>query len=171
MHALDHGSFLRCHKSGALSAGNSQSMESPLCIQPQDLCRGSRRRKGTCGSRWMEATAKLRGAAGQAYPASGLIAGDHRREKPLPVDLCAAHQGIRRGQHDRSRVKDGIPMNVVQLKAMNQGAIGQRGIGTRHLGSVAPDQSTPALAALLGKLDDGFSPGESGTVKRASEGV
>jgi hypothetical protein len=93
----------------------------------------------------VKASAELGGAAGHRDDGSRFIARNHRSEKPLTVHVAgSSNERVSSWYRFRAGVNDANAVKVIHLKAMNERAVGKRGVGAGNLCAIAPDERAPA---------------------------
>jgi hypothetical protein len=159
VHALAHGLVLSGHQAGGLRARQAQRVFEARAVQPeQHAGRGRRRMGAEHRARMPAARQHLDAVQAQAHARADLEAGDRAQHeaftrhaaghaarhaaRPAAQMLGASQQ---RRQHQRSAVQRRAWVEVVQLEALDEGAVEQRGAG-RAGGEVPADHRARALA-------------------------
>jgi len=150
VHALAHGLVLRRHQAGRLGAGQAERVFEASSVQAQQLAHGRRGRMGAeHRARMPAARQHLHAVQRHADARADLVAGHRRFEKPLAADRRGAALAHRPqcGQHDRCAVQRAERMKIVELEALDEGAVEQRRAGRTRIRAPADD------GAIAGALE------------------
>ena len=147
-------------------------MDGLFRIQSEHLGRRCSRRERTRGRTGVKSAAELRGSARHRDAAADFVAGDHRSEKPLAVNIpVMPNQRVGGWYRFRPRMNDTDAVEIIHLEAMYQGTVGQGRTGARNLGAIAPDESAFSFAQLLRKRPNDLPPRKRGTKEGAAERI
>ena len=172
MHALDHGAVLRGHQSGRLRAGDAERVHGLVGGEAQGGGRARRGGKHADGRAGMPALSDMLRAHAFADARADLVAGDGRTQ-----EIAAAQAGAQLGdrkqrrQGDRADVQHALAVHVVELEALNERAVDQRGMRRRQPLRRSPDAAGFGGVELAERLPQDAAPFEVGAVERAAERI
>src|SRR5215813_7364616 len=89
----------------------------------------------------------------------------------LPSILPARRTSASAGYSFRAGVDDANAVKIIHFEAVNECAVGKRGVGARNLRAITPDKRSLSFSHFLGERSNDFSPGQSRAKESAAKRI
>src|SRR5574342_898170 len=158
MEPLDPGAILEeLHDSRSHARSDAEGRGQAVGVEAEGLPRSERRPEGAADACGVPAAIVKAPGGRHTDPDHGLVARAQRRERVAAAQSLRFRQGKhRRHQHGRS-VADRVSMRVVEVEAVGEGAVGERGLRRCGRERRAPDGAEPGPAPA--RRDSQHGPG------------